>query len=191
MAQKTPKGAEGDALEQAARQVAKRKSPPRPQQQVQTDPGDNAKYLAHSMKMWDWQKPDMGDANAVQQRVTDYFMLCNADDMKPTVTGMALAFGVDRKTIWRWVNGIEAGHLTAESRNTLKKAYSILEAQMENYMQYGKINPVSGIFLMKNNMGYEDKTEMVITPKSPIGEADDTQALAERYVDVIDVTPEE
>ena len=191
MAQKTPKGAEGDALEHAARQVAKRKSPPRPQQQVQTDPGDNAKYLAHSMKMWDWQKPDMGDANAVQQRVTDYFLLCNADDMKPTVTGMALAFGVNRKTLWKWVNGIQCEFVSNESRDTLKKAYSILEAQMENYMQYGKINPVSGIFLMKNNMGYEDKTEMVITPKSPIGEADDTQALAERYGDVIDVTPEE
>ena len=31
-------------------------------------------------------------------------------------------------------------------------------------MQNGKINPASGIFLMKNNMGYRDETEVVLSP---------------------------
>jgi hypothetical protein len=39
-----------------------------------------------------------------------------------------------------------------------------MENQWENYMQNGKINPVSGIFLGKNNFGYQDKTEYVVTP---------------------------
>jgi hypothetical protein len=39
-----------------------------------------------------------------------------------------------------------------------------MENLWENYMQNGKINPVSGIFLGKNNFGYQDKTEHVITP---------------------------
>lgn len=186
---KAQKGAESNQIEEAAKQVVKRKAPPRPQQQVQTDPGDNSKYLSHSLKMWNWQKPDMGDANAVQQRINDYFSLCNEDDMKPTVSGMALAFSVNRKTLWKWVNGIECEFVSKESRDTLKKAYSILECQMENYMQNGKINPVSGIFLMKNNMGYEDKTEMVITPQSPIGETTGQKELAADYV--IDVTDEQ
>ena len=29
-------------------------------------------------------------------------------------------------------------------------------------MNTGKINPVSGIFLMKNNMGYKDTTDYII-----------------------------
>lgn len=33
-------------------------------------------------------------------------------------------------------------------------------------MQNGKINPVSGIFLGKNNFGYQDKQEMVLTPNT-------------------------
>jgi len=33
-------------------------------------------------------------------------------------------------------------------------------------MQNGKVNPVSGIFLMKNNFGYQDKTEIAIEPKT-------------------------
>lgn len=187
---KLQNGAERDITTDAAKQVAKRKRPDRSEaMSVHTDPGDNAKYLAHSMRMWDWQKPDMGDNKAVQQRIADYFALCNDDDMKPTVSGMALAFSVDRKTLWRWVNGIECSNLTAETRNTVKKAYSILECQMENYMQNGKINPVSGIFLMKNNMGYEDKSEVVLTPQNPIGEASGQQQLAADYV--IDVTDEQ
>ena len=32
------------------------------------------------------------------------------------------------------------------------------------YMQNGKINPVSAIFLAKNNFGYADKQEYVLTP---------------------------
>ena len=33
-------------------------------------------------------------------------------------------------------------------------------------MTSGKINPVSGIFLGKNNFGYQDKQEYVVTPNT-------------------------
>ena len=46
----------------------------------------------------------------------------------------------------------------------IKRAYNYMEILWENYMQNGKINPVSGIFLGKNNFGYQDKTEYVVTP---------------------------
>ena len=53
-----------------------------------------------------------------------------------------------------------------------------LTAQMEDYMQNGKINPVSGIFLMKNNMGYQDKQEVVVTPNQ-VNEVSETNLLEE------------
>ena len=33
-------------------------------------------------------------------------------------------------------------------------------------MSSGKINPVTGIFLAKNNFGYQDKQEYVLEPKT-------------------------
>ena len=33
---------------------------------------------------------------------------------------------------------------------------------MEDYMQNGKINPVTAIFLAKNNFGYKDTQEFVV-----------------------------
>lgn len=153
------------------------------QMSVQTQPGDNRKYLEHSMKMWDWPKVDMRDEKAVAQRCFDYFQLCADDDMKPTVEALAFAFGVDRKTLYRWVTGQSRESICP----TIKKAYEIITIQMANYMQNGKINPVAGIFLMKNNMGYQDKSEVVLTPNNLLGEQTSPEALEQKYLEAAEI----
>ena len=56
-------------------------------------------------------------------------------------------------------------------------------------MQNGKINPVAGIFLMKNNMGYQDKQEVVVTPNQQLGEQIPVEKLEQKYLeDVIGVS---
>lgn len=161
----------------------------RPDSTVQTDEGDNRKYLQHNLKMWEWPKVDMKKPEDVHERVTLYFQTCADDDMKPSVAGLALAFGIDRRTLWKWINGIQSDFVASESRDALKKAYQILNAQMENYMQNGKINPVAGIFLMKNNMGYQDKQEVVVTPNQQLGEQIPAEKLEQKYLeDVIGIS---
>lgn len=161
----------------------------RPDKTVQLDPGDNRKYIMHDLRMWDWPAVNMTRPKDVSERIGKYFRICAEDDMKPSVAGMALAFGIDRMTLWRWVNGIESAYIPAESRDALKKAYQFLNAQMENYMQNGKINPVAGIFLMKNNMGYVDKQEMVLTPNQQLGDQVPAEDLEKKYLeDVIGTT---
>lgn len=164
--------------------VKKRTRPDRKEAlSVHTEPGDNRKYLEHSMVMLDWPDVNVREPEQVKERMGMYFALCAQDDMKPSVAGMALAFGVDRKTIWAWANGVDSKTLPAESRNLIKKAYQLLNAQMENYMQNGKINPVAGIFLMKNNMGYADKQEVVLTPNQQLGEQVPAEDLEKKYLE--------
>ena len=55
-----------------------------------------------------------------------------------------------------------------------------MELLWENYMQNGKINPVSGIFLGKNNFGYQDKQEMVLTPNTNNEPEYDVEAIKKR-----------
>ena len=155
----------------------------RPDSTTQLQPGDNRKYLTHDLRMWDWPDVNMKEPEQVKARIGQYFQICAEDDMKPSVAGMALAFGVDRRTLWKWVNGIECAYIPAESRDSLKKAYQFLNAQMENYMQNGKINPVAGIFLMKNNMGYVDKQEMVLTPNQQLGDQVPAEDLEKKYLE--------
>lgn len=64
--------------------------------------------------------------------------------------------------------------LPKDVTDSVKKAYTFMEQNWEDYMQNGKINPVAGIFLGKNNYGYQDKTEYVITPNQ--GEQEYSQA---------------
>ena len=58
-----------------------------------------------------------------------------------------------------------------------------MEFMWENMMQNGKINPVSGIFLGKNNFGYQDKQEYVLTPNQ-MGEIQDVKAIEAKYAEL-------
>lgn len=156
----------------------------KPYQVPDLEPGDNTKYINHSMTIMKWDKPDMNSLEAVQQRCFDYFSLCAENDMKPTFAGLALAFGVDRMTLWRWCNNSPEGRKLSDStRDTIKKARDFINAQMEDFMQNGKINPVAGIFLMKNNMNYTDQQEIVLKPDSPLGESASAEELKKKYLE--------
>ena len=144
----------------------KRNAPARPNQQPKTKPGDNTRYLRNSLKLWNLPKVDMSNAEQVGNRIYEYFKICEEDDMKPSVAGLALALDCDRVYLWEIREG-KKGKNPAVA-NTLKRAMKLLDAQMVDYMQNGKINPVSGIFLMKNNFGYADKQEVVVTPNNPL-----------------------
>ena len=134
-----------------------------------TEPGDTQKYIGVSLQLFNMTKVDLHDPEAVQSRLGEYFQIHFDADVKPTVAGMAMALGIDRRRLWEIRVGAKMGGTTSYDLPTLsldyiKKAYDFVENLMENYMQNGKINPVSGIFLMKNNFGYQDKTEYVVTP---------------------------
>lgn len=171
-------------LTDIGKQVTKRKRPDLTEKQsVHTEPGDNRKYILHSLRLADLPKVDLKSVEEVTQRIRDYFTICAEDDMKPSVAGLALAMDIDRTYLWE----IRAGRKgkNPEVANTLKKAMKLLDLQMVDYMQNGKINPVSGIFLMKNNFGYADKQEVVLTPNNPLGDTKDTKELEERYIESV------
>jgi hypothetical protein len=84
---------------------------------------------------------------------------------------MGMALGLDRRRLWEIKTGNfgtqkSLSELPTLTKDSIKKAYEYMEILWENYMQNGKINPVSGIFLGKSNFGYQDKQEMVLTPNT-------------------------
>lgn len=151
--------------------------------------GDNAKFLGVNIQILNMPDVDMDDAMAVAQRLTDYFTLYAEHDMKPTVAGMAMALnGMSRQMLWAIVNDRPTGGagynaaLPREVADTIKKAYKMMETLWENYMISGKINPVSGIFLGKNNFGYQDKTEYVLTPNAQQESDYSPEDIKQRYL---------
>ena len=150
--------------------------------------GDNTKYLAVSMKLMNLPEIDLKDPEQVIDRLNEYFQIHADNDMKPTVAGMGLALnGMDRRRLWEIRTGnLKGGNseydLPTLTLDSIKKAYKLMENMWENYMQNGKINPVSGIFLGKNNFGYQDKTEYVVTPNTNSDSDYSTEDIRKRYL---------
>lgn len=175
-------------LKKAEGQKPKQNRPRKSEQmKLQTNAGDNSKYLLHNMSVMQLADIDIDLTSPaeVRQRTYDYLQLCAENDMKPSVAGYALAFGVDRTTIWRWGND-RIEKIAEPCRKIIKQTYNLLTAQMEDYMQNGKINPVAGIFIMKNNMGYEDKKEITLAPANQFGDETPPEELQKKYLDAIE-----
>ena len=145
--------------------------------------GDNKKYLAVSMELMNLPDIDLKDPEQVSKRLNEYFQIHADNDMKPTVAGMGMALGLDRRRLWEIKTDNEkAMNLPTLTSDYIKKAYKLMENLWENYMQNGKINPVSGIFLGKNNFGYQDKTEYVLTPNSNNSDDYNAEDIKKRYL---------
>ena len=154
---------------------------------LKVDDGDNTKYLLANVELMNMPDIDIKKPEEVQQRVNDYFKLYATYDMKPTVAGLAMALGLDRRRLWEiktdnYVNVGGYKDLPRETVDSIKKAYKLMENLWETYMNSGKINPVSGIFLGKNNFGYQDKTEYVLTPNQKTESDYDAEDIRKRYL---------
>lgn len=152
-------------------------------------PGDNAKIMEIQIALIKMPNIDMDDVEAVANRLGEYFKLYFDRDLKPTVAGMAIALnGHNRRWLWCLVHDAPQGsggtkvRLRPEVSDTIKKAYFSLENSWESYMNTGKINPVAGIFLGKNNYDYVDKTETVLTPNTAPSENYSADDIRERYI---------
>ena len=152
------------------------------------EPGDNSKIVLTNMKFFDMPKVDLHDPDAVHARLCEYFKIYGEADLKPTVAGMAMCLGVDRRRLWAIANDQPTGgngyklNLPQETTDLVKKAYEILETTMENYANAGKINPVMAIFMMKNHFGYQDKTEYVLTPNQKQESDYNADEISKRYL---------
>ena len=183
MARKAMTKDEAEAAALALAEKESRKVRRRPDSTVQAEPGDNSKFTRHNRMLYELVPVAFDSEEEVKERTTTYLDICEQNDMKPSVAGYALALGIDRSTLWKIVTG--AIVKPDAVRNVLKRAYYLLNAQMEDYMQNGKINPVSGIFLMKNSFQYQDKQEIQVSASQ--GDAESPDQLASKYADAIPV----
>jgi hypothetical protein len=129
----------------------------------------------------------LNDPKQVTDRLNEFFQIHADADMKPTVSGMGMSLGLDRRRLWEIKTGNYGtqkalAELPTLTKDSIKRAYEYMEILWENYMQNGRINPVSGIFLGKNNFGYVDKQEHVVTPNTRNDSDYDAEDIKKRYL---------
>lgn len=140
-------------------------------------PGDNSRYLRYALASLDLPPIDISDPEQVKKRIYEYFQFCIENDRKPNMVGMANWIGIEPETLRTWKNG---QYRSSTHSGMIKKAIMILEEMWVDYMQNGKINPASGIFLAKNMFGYRDVIDIAPTTAPPLGDTPDQKQLEER-----------
>jgi len=155
---------------------------PRSKRGLLTDvaPGDIARITKHNMELLKLPEINRDNIEEVEERIYLYFEKCIENDVKPGVAGLCLALGITRQAWSMWGAGERRN---PEYQELVRKTRLVMESIMEQYMLQGKINPVTGIFLLKNNFGYKDQSEHIITP----GELGDrplsTEAIKRKYLE--------
>lgn len=133
----------------------------------------NTKFIKKNLEIARLPEIDLRDVEQVDRRIDEYFSIEAKYKNKPTVSGLAMALnGMNRQRLWEIKTGNYGNtrgltaNLPKNVTDSIKKAYSLLEQLWEDYMASGKINPVAGIFLAKNNFGYRDQVEHIVTPNT-------------------------
>lgn len=153
----------------------RRKYAPREDQRLHASEGETAKYLRFNLTLADMPPVDFSDVQTVKDRIHLYFLMCIEQDMRPTITALSLALGVNR----RMFSVIEAGSKGKEVALAFRGAKAIVEAQLQDYMHNGAVNPLQGMFELNNNYGYKNQIDVVTTDGSELLE--DSKQIAMRY----------
>lgn len=146
-----------------------------------TEPGDNARYLRYAMASLNLPPIDISDPKQVENRIYEYFTFCIDNDRKPNMVGMANWLGVNHDTLSSWKRG---EYRTSTHSDVINKAIAMLEELWVDYMQNGKMNPASGIFLAKNMFQYRDVIDIAPAQPAPLGEQMQPKQLEEKYKDL-------
>lgn len=118
----------------------------------------------------------LGNTNALkykneqelQKGIDKYFKECDDKKLPYTMSGLAESLDIDRTTLIRYGDrDLFATHV--------KKAKQKVERQLEENALMGKSNATFTIFNLKNNYGWQDKSELEVK-KDPI---EDLTPLAE------------
>lgn len=144
-------------------------------------PADDRQRIAmHNLELFNLGTlNDKNDEVEVQERIERYFRICAKNAVMPTVAGFALSLGIDRGTLWDWMDGRRGTIKNPVVVDVLKRIYSMLNAQYEELLTEGKMVPVGAFFLMQNNHGYKNQTDHVVVAASdPEPDTNDIAARA-------------
>lgn len=125
---------------------------------------------------------EWGDPLSIRSRVNDYFEIMKKYDCRPTVTGLAMAFGTRRQRLAEFRRGTyrkggKYKDLTPEGIEEINKAYDMLDVLFESYMLHDDINPMLAMFYATNNFDYRNTSSIDIN--TPALDADGTPSAEE------------
>lgn len=130
--------------------------------------------------------PDFRSLEECQNAVIKYFQSCAEKNVRPAISGICVALGITRR---QFIQACESGQLSPryadvtialpndvwEFFTNLRSNYA---AMIESFLETNLIHPTAGMFLLKNNCGYQDE---IVHNYEITKRVFDVGALAEKY----------
>ena len=139
--------------------------------------GDEEK--AAILQLYSLPEIDLDDEEAVRKRVNQYFDWVMRYNAFPSLSSLALALGVDRKTLMSWGTAFRKD---SDHNRIVKQAKSVITALTEQMGANGSITPIYAMFLLNNsNEGFVNSNRL------ELAQATTEQLDAPKMADVIDI----
>lgn len=89
----------------------------------------------------------------IRQRIDDFFTFCQDSSIRPGIESLCMSLHIGRTTFFNWSKGVGC---SSECQEYIQSAKAVIASFIEQAVLGGKISPPSGIFIMKNWLGYRD-----------------------------------
>ncbi len=109
----------------------------------------------------------------MESLINQYVKECRDKDDPITMSGMAYALGMDRKTL------VNYSHRD-DFLLTVKRARELVEQEYERRLLKAGTPTIGYIFAMKNNMGWVDKQEIESTSRVSLSVPDDVEDTGDK-----------
>lgn len=122
----------------------------------------------NAMEVYKYPKINLDSDQEVEERCALYFEHCREAGERPTVEGLAVAIGVNIRTLNDWElckTRNQPGSLRSE---IIKKAKALIQYMLAQMAVGNKIYPNVWIFMSKNWFGMKDEQDINIAPKAGI-----------------------
>jgi len=130
----------------------------------------------------DKPKVTPNNLDIIKQRAFDYFNECAATGTIPTMEGLAISFGVCRKTLYNWLEQYDNKPLV-ELMERIRDVIADMNYQLASKR---KIDITGYIFYSKNRFGMQDKTDIEVIPNTnPLGNTKDPAEIQQRLMEGI------
>lgn len=136
----------------------------------------NENYIVHTMRLSRLPEIDLMDADKIRERTAEYMQMCSDDGIKPNMVGYSMALGTSRADLARIAGDLR---MPREAAGEINRGIAMVENALVSMMLDGTISPVSGIFITKNHLGYQDQSDVVI--RTQLEKNVDTKALENKY----------
>jgi len=156
---------------------------------INATPSELSIKMAKLKVIYDWDKIDLDSDDAVEERISDYFNYSIAEGLKPNIEGLAMALGIDRRTLWTWETGQTHAKMDSTRMDMIKKAKDYIAFLMSDMVMDNKINPITWIFYAKNYFGMKDTQDIQFTATNVLQPTMSLEEIADKVAKdvVIDV----